>query len=119
MSKPSLVSTNLIKKRRHAFQGIQAAGCFGIPELKNPRYLACFKDGRRAHLKAYLANPNSISADLETIPLYSHHATRQSLFALLLIKKCWCSVTELDRLRARARFSPCQYQPPHKEPQHG
>ena len=30
----------------------QAAGWFGVPELKNPRYLACFKDGRRAHLKA-------------------------------------------------------------------
>lgn len=114
MSKPSLVSTNLIKKRRQALQGIQAAGCFGIPELKNPRYLACFKDGRRAHLKAYLANPNITSADLETIPLYSHHATRQSLFA-----QGWRSVTELDRLRARARLSPCQFQPPHKEPQHG
>ncbi|WP_346205997.1 hypothetical protein [Aeromonas salmonicida] len=114
MSKPSLVSTNLIKKRRQALQGIQAAGCFGIPELKNPRYLACFKDGRRAHLKAYLAASSTTSADLETIPLYSHHATRQSLFA-----QGWRSVTELDRLRARARLSPCQFQPPHKEPQHG
>jgi hypothetical protein len=109
MSKPSLIN-----KRRQALQGIQAAGCFGIPELKNPRYLACFKDGRRAHLKAYLAASSTTSADLETIPLYSHHGTRQSLF-----DQGWCSVTELDRLRARARFSPCQYQPPHKEPQHG
>ena len=50
MSKPSLIN-----KRRQAQQGIQAAGYFGIPELKNPRYLACFKDGRRAHLKAALA----------------------------------------------------------------
>lgn len=31
MSKPSLIN-----KRRQALQGIQAAGYFGIPELKNP-----------------------------------------------------------------------------------
>ena len=100
MSKPSLTN-----KRSQALQGIQAAGYFGIPELKNPRYLACFKDGRRAHLKAALAG-----ADLETIPLYSHHATRQSLF-----EQGWRSVGELDRLRARARLTPTQ----HKEAHHG
>ncbi|MGU5738795.1 hypothetical protein [Aeromonas caviae] len=96
MSKPSLIN-----KRRKALQGIQAAGYFGIPELKNPRYLACFKDGRRAHLKAYLAAP--APTDLETIPLYSHHPTRQSLFA-----QGWRSVGELDRLRARARLTQTQ-----------
>ncbi|MGY4106770.1 hypothetical protein [Aeromonas encheleia] len=110
MSKPSLIN-----KRRQALQGIQAAGYFGIPELKNSRYLACFKEGRRAHLKVYLADPSTTTADLEAIPLYSHHATRQSLFALLLIKKCWRSVSELDRLRARARLS----QPQYKEAHHG
>ncbi|WP_454009979.1 hypothetical protein [Aeromonas sp. Marseille-Q7275] len=105
MSKPSLIN-----KRRQALQGIQAAGYFGIPELKNPRYLACFKEGRRAHLKAYLADPSTTTADLEAIPLYSHHPTRQSLFA-----QGWRSVGELDRLRARARLS----QPQYKEAHHG
>ena len=105
MSKPSLIN-----KRRQALQGIQAAGYFCIPELKNPRYLACFKEGRRAHLKAYLADPSTTTADLEAIPLYSHHATRQSLFA-----QGWRSVGELDRLRARARLS----QPQYKEAHHG
>ncbi|MBS4699351.1 hypothetical protein [Aeromonas media] len=97
-------SASLTNKRRRAQQGIQAAGYFGIPELKNPRYLLCFKDGRKAHFKAALA-----SADLQAIPLYSHHATRQSLFA-----KGWQSVTELDRLRAGARLS----QPQDKETHH-
>ncbi|WP_256689445.1 hypothetical protein [Aeromonas veronii] len=78
-------------KQQKAAAAIQAAGCFGIPELKNPRYLACFKDGRKAHLKAALANQ---IADPKAIPLYSHHQTRQSLF-----EKGWRSVTELDRLR--------------------
>ncbi|QNF25778.1 hypothetical protein FT673_22325 [Aeromonas hydrophila] len=100
-------SASLTNKRLRAQQRIQFAGCFGIPELKNPRYLACFKDGRRAHLKAYLAA--SVSTDLETIPLYSHHATRQSLF-----EKGWRSVGELDRLRARARHTQTQ----HKEAHH-
>ncbi|MDX7824234.1 hypothetical protein SJT38_14110 [Aeromonas caviae] len=93
MSKPSLTN-----KHQRAQQRIEVAGYFGIPELKNPRYLACFKDGRRAHLKAALAG-----ADLEAIPLYSHHATRQSLF-----EQGWRSVGELDRLRARARLTPTQ-----------
>ncbi|MBX9561590.1 hypothetical protein FKF73_02640 [Aeromonas hydrophila] len=94
MSKPSLTN-----KRQRAQQRIQIAGYFGIPELKNPRYLACFKDGRRAHLKACLAEP--APTDLKTIPLYSHHVTRQSLF-----EQGWRSVGELDRLRARARHTP-------------
>ncbi|WP_421281634.1 hypothetical protein [Aeromonas taiwanensis] len=93
MSKPSLTN-----KHQRAQQRIEVAGYFGIPELKNPRYLACFKDGRRAHLKAALAG-----ADLEAIPLYSHHATRQSLY-----EQGWRSVGELDRLRARARLTPTQ-----------
>lgn len=96
MSKPSLTN-----KPQRAQQRIEVAGYFGIPELKNPRYLACFKDGRRAHLKAYLGEPASM--DLETIPLYSHHATRQSLY-----EQGWRSVGELDRLRARARLTPTQ-----------
>jgi len=85
----------------------QAAGWFGVPELKNPRYLACFKDGRRAHLKAALAHQ---IADPQAIPLYSHHQTRQSLF-----EKGWRSVTELDRLRARARHA----KPQPKDTHHG
>lgn len=89
---------SLTNKRQRVQQRIQVAGYFGIPELKNPRYLACFKDGRNAHLKASLTG-----ADLQAIPLYSHHSTRQSLFA-----KGWLSVTELDRLRARARSIPTQ-----------
>ncbi|MGL5216993.1 MAG: hypothetical protein ACRC8R_18010 [Aeromonas hydrophila] len=99
-------SASLTNKRQRAQQRIQIAGYFGIPELKNPRYLACFKDGRRAHLKAYLAE--SASTDLETIPLYSHHPTRQSLFA-----QGWRSVGELDRLRARARLSQHQEKETH------
>lgn len=99
-------SASLTNKRQRAQQRIQMAGYFGIPELKNPRYLACFKDGRRAHLKAYLAE--SASTDLETIPLYSHHPTRQSLFA-----QGWRSVGELDRLRARARLSQHQEKETH------
>lgn len=102
-------SASLINKRQRAQQRIQVAGYFGIPELKNPRYLACFKDGRSAHLKVWLADPLTISTDPQAIPLYSHHATRQSLFA-----KGWLSVTELDRLRARARRS----QPQEKETHH-
>ncbi|MDX7717345.1 hypothetical protein [Aeromonas caviae] len=93
MSKPSLTN-----KHQRAQQRIEVAGYFCIPELKNPRYLACFKDGRRAHLKAALAG-----AELEAIPLYSHHATRQSLY-----EQGWRSVGELDRLRARARLTPTQ-----------
>ncbi|MDE8809476.1 hypothetical protein [Aeromonas hydrophila] len=99
-------SASLTNKRQRAQQRIQIAGYFGIPELKNPRYLACFKDGRRAHLKAYLAE--SASTDLETIPLYSHHPTRQSLFA-----QGWRSVGELERLRARARLSQHQEKETH------
>ena len=91
-------SVSLTNKRQRAQQRIQIAGYFGIPELKNPRYLLCFKDGRRAHLNAALAG-----ADLEAIPLYSHHATRQSLY-----EQGWRSVGELDRLRARARLTPTQ-----------
>lgn len=102
-------SASLTNKRQRALQRIQVAGYFGIPELKNPRYLACFKDGRSAHLKAWLADPLTTSTDPQAIPLYSHHATRQSLFA-----KGWLSVTELDRLRARARRS----QPQEKETHH-
>ncbi|MNH13011.1 hypothetical protein D3C79_725700 [compost metagenome] len=97
-------SASLTNKRQRAQQRIQVAGYFGIPELKNPRYLICFKDGRKAHFKAVLAG-----ADLQAIPLYSHHATRQSLFA-----QGWQSVTELDRLRAVARLS----QPQDKETHH-
>lgn len=89
-------SASLTNKHGRAQQRIQAAGYFGIPELKNPRYLLCFKDGRKAHFKAVLAG-----ADLQAIPLYSHHPTRQSLFA-----QGWRSVGELDRLRARARHTP-------------
>lgn len=98
-------------KQKQAAAAIQAAGCFGIPELKNPRYLACFKDGRKAHLKAALANQ---IADPKAIPLYSHHKTRQSLF-----EKGWRSVTELDRQRARARHcQPPLFQPQKKEVHH-
>ncbi|MBF4797927.1 hypothetical protein [Aeromonas hydrophila] len=102
-------SASLTNKRQRAQQRIQVAGYFGIPELKNPRYLACFKDGRSAHLRAWLADPLTSNTDPQAIPLYSHHATRQSLFA-----KGWQSVTELDRLRARARRS----QPQEKEIHH-
>ena len=103
-------------KQQKAAAAIQAAGCFGIPELKNPRYLACFKDGRKAHLKAALANQ---IADPQAIPLYSHHQTRQSLFGSLLTNKGWRSVTELDRLRARARHcQPPLFQPKKKELHH-
>ena len=65
----------------------------------------------KAHLKAALANQ---IADPKAIPLYSHHQTRQSLF-----EKGWRSVTELDRLRARARHSqPPLFQPQKKEVHH-
>ncbi|MFM5254955.1 hypothetical protein ACEUBK_12680 [Aeromonas hydrophila] len=101
-------SASLTNKRQRAQQRIQVAGYFGIPELKNPRYLACFKDGRSAHLKAWLADPLTSNTDPQAIPLYSHHATRQSLFA-----KGWQSVTELDRLRARARLSQHQEKETH------
>ncbi|MDD9308406.1 hypothetical protein V6S06_14100 [Aeromonas hydrophila] len=104
-----MINVSLTNKRQRAQQRIQVAGYFGIPELKNPRYLACFKDGRSAHLKAWLADPLTSNTDPQAIPLYSHHTTRQSLFA-----KGWQSVTELDRLRARARHS----QPQQKEVHH-
>ncbi|MGY4003835.1 hypothetical protein [Aeromonas sanarellii] len=103
MSSPSLTN-----KRQRAQQRIQVAGYFGIPELKNPRYLACFKDGRHAHLKAWLADPLTSNTDPQAIPLYSHHATRQSLY-----EQGWRSVGELDRLRARARLTPPQQKETH------
>lgn len=55
---------------------------FHIPELKSLYYLDCFKSGRKARFAAEVAEP---------IPLYSHDATRQSLFT-----KGWCSVTDID-----------------------
>lgn len=107
----------LANKQHKAVQGIQAAGCFGIPELKNPRYLDCFKAGRKAHFKAALALPEGSGTEHLAIPLHSHHQTRQSLFT-----KGWQSVTELDRLRARARLAQSQPQfpqPQYKEAHHG
>lgn len=65
---------------------------FGIPELKNPRYLGCFRAGRRSRIH------HELSGDAGPVPLYSHHATYQSLY-----HKGWHSVTELDLVRARQR----------------
>lgn len=67
---------------------------YGIPELRNPRYLAVFRAGQEARVKADqfgLATPDAV-------PLYSHNQTHQSLFA-----KGWASLSEVDLMRLRAK----------------
>ena len=67
---------------------------YGIPELRNPRYLATFKAGQKARVMADqygLAEPG-------TVPLYSHNLTYQSLFT-----KGWESLSEVDLMRLRAK----------------
>ena len=76
----------------HNSDGNQAVIWFGIPELKNPRYLATFKAGRQARFKA------DRDGFGDTVPLYSHNKTYQSLFT-----KGWQSVTQVQLLQARYR----------------
>jgi len=78
--------------KQHATSGGQAAISFGIPELRNPRYLAIFKAGRQAHFKA---DRDGLG---DSVPLYSHNATYQALF-----NRGWASVTEVHLLQARYR----------------
>ena len=82
--------------------GVAGSSCwlFRHPRTQEPPLPRLLQDGRRAHLKAYLAEPASM--DLETI-LYSHHATRQSLYEQGLAVG-----GELDRLQARARHTSTQ-----------
>ncbi len=76
----------------HNSNGNQAVIWFGIPELKNPRYLATFKAGRLSRFKA---DHDGIG---DSVPLYSHNQTYQSLFT-----KGWQSVTQVQLLQARHR----------------
>lgn len=67
---------------------------YGIPELRNPRYLAVFRAGQEARVKADqfgLATPDAV-------PLYSYNQTHQSLFT-----KGWASLSEVDLMRLRAK----------------
>ena len=76
----------------HNSNGNQAVIWFGIPELKNPRYLATFKAGRLSRFKA---DHDGLG---DSVPLYSHNQTYQSLFT-----KGWQSVTQVQLLQARHR----------------
>lgn len=78
--------------KQHSTSGGQAAISFGIPELKNPRYLATFKAGRLSRFKA---DHDGLG---DSVPLYSHNQTYQSLFT-----KGWQSVTQVQLLLARHR----------------
>jgi len=77
--------------RQHNQSGQQAAEIFGIPELRNQRYLISFKAGRRARFVAELGG-----LDVSAAPLYSHNATHQSLFS-----KGFASVTPVQIMQAR------------------
>ena len=76
----------------HNSNGNQAVIWFGIPELKNPRYLATFKAGRLSRFKA---DHDGLG---DSVPIYSHNQTYQSLFT-----KGWQSVTQVQLLLARHR----------------
>ena len=67
---------------------------YGIPELRNPRYLATFKAGQKARV---MADQFGL-AEQGTVPLYSHNQTYQSLFT-----KGWASLSEVDLMRLRAK----------------
>lgn len=67
---------------------------YGIPELRNPYYLSCWRAGRKARVLADiggLAGPHDV-------PLYSHDATRQSLF-----KQGWDSLSNVDLMLIRQK----------------
>jgi len=91
---------------QHNQNGQQASQRFGIPELRNPRYLMSFQAGRRARFMAELGGPGRRARfmaelgglDVSTAPLYSHNATHQSLFS-----KGWGSVTPVQIFQARHR----------------
>jgi hypothetical protein len=72
----------------------QAPTRYGIPELRNPRYLAIFRAGQEARVKA---DQFGVAAP-DAVPLYSHNATYQALFT-----KGWESLSEVDLMRLRAR----------------
>lgn len=80
-------------QRQHDQNGQQAAQRFGIPELRNHRYLMSFQAGRRARFAAELGG-----LDVSAAPLYSHNATHQSLFS-----QGWGSVTPVQIVQARHR----------------
>lgn len=65
---------------------------YGIPELRNPRYLATFRAGRKARVLADIGG----LAGPEDVPVYSLNATYQSLF-----KKGWHSLSTIDLMRIR------------------
>lgn len=58
--------------------------------IANRVYRACYADGRAKRLDRELARQGGDTSPLK-VPLYSHHATRQSFF-----NKGWHSVTEID-----------------------
>lgn len=65
---------------------------YGIPELRNPRYLATFRAGRKARVLADIGG----LAGPDDVPLYSHNATHQSLF-----KQGWESLSNTDLMLIR------------------
>ena len=71
-----------------------------IPELRNPRYARIYEDGRERRMIE-----EELGAGCRDVPLYSHNATYQSIFA-----KGWHSVTAQDvRLsRCKAPESNCR-----------
>lgn len=61
--------------------------------IQNRVYRQCAKDGFNARIKAELAG--DVPA---TVPVYSHHLTRQSYF-----DQGWQAVTQLHVLKAKAK----------------
>ncbi|MBO2568613.1 hypothetical protein AYI84_04610 [Shewanella algae] len=65
----------------------------GPKSIANRVYRQCAQDGFRARVRHELAGKSTA-----TVPLYSHHATRQSYYSL-----GWQAVTPLHISKARAK----------------
>ncbi|WP_420788933.1 hypothetical protein ACOI2Q_15525 [Shewanella algae] len=65
----------------------------GPKSIANRVYRQCTQDGFRARIRHELAGKSTA-----TVPLYSHHATRQSYYSL-----GWQAVTPLHISKARAK----------------
>lgn len=65
----------------------------GPKAIANRIYRQCAQDGFRARIRHELAGRSTA-----TVPLYSHHATRQSYYS-----QGWHAVTKLHVAKARAK----------------
>ncbi|AYV15698.1 hypothetical protein EEY24_08800 [Shewanella algae] len=69
-------------------------------KIKNRIYRQCARDGFNARIRAELADERTGTAlnTAQNVPLYSHHATRQSMF-----ERGWQAVTPMHIKQARAK----------------